>query len=191
MMVDVKSLVTLVMRHLDENEQEVEARVEYGDMGAELRRLAEDLVPEGVRSTLLSARLEDVDCAKSLVKGLPGLLAFRDGVASVPLPEDFLRLVSVKTSAWERAVTAPGAPEKRGEVLRHHARGGSEAGVEIGHTEGGRVLLIYGVEPGDMLQQALYLADPAVVDGYIEIPRLLVQPTVLRIAEMIRAILTD
>ena len=158
----VDTLVKRVLVRLNENEEELENAVIYGDMGMELRRLAAELLPDAARRVFQTLPVEEISEAKDF-SGSYRYTA--EGFGVLEMPADFLRLVEVKMEGWPKALygwsedaptlgpegtesgdgqTAP--TPKRYRVLGHHEVY-SEEDERGGEDEGERDKRIRAFEP--------------------------------------------
>ena len=120
--------------------------------------------PEIAMQLLLEAPPEAIDTWQTLPGG--GLTTDADGLAALPLPEDFLRLGSVRLQGWER----PAVPAPEGDLLQRllcHSRWPALRGTNqkpvafIKTTGSGRSLIMCPAPKGSLaLAEGSYLAMP-------------------------------
>lgn len=115
-----------------------------------------------------------------------------DGVVSIPLPEDFLKLVCVRMSDWSRPVwelLPVWSPLYRRQASRWNGiRGTPRNPVALLDREGSRSLLrLYSSSPGARLTAGLYLPVPKPdAQGLLSLPESLLRPLIHRLAEAVR-----
>lgn len=139
-------------------------------------------------------RLEVEPCAREAVASasrmaltgwrlLPGdgLRREADGSVTLPLPDDFLMLFSLRMTGWEREVTDPLPASHwlaRQQGSRHHGLRATPSRPVAVMTltagaggEGVRALRIYGCEPGCVVDEGWYMPAPSVGSGgEIDVP---------------------
>ncbi len=198
MKVRKNELIKRVLRYLDEEDDELERAMVYGDAGCELRRLAGDILPEGIRKELLEAAPEEIDEALTIVNPV----IWKGDTGELRLPADFLRLVELRMKGWTAGVGGFSEPELipaeswGGEVLRHHPRGPVaiaaaryKPAVTLCCDGASRCLRIYGAVPGMPAETASYLAAPDPDADSFEIPKALVGKVARITAGMIKDII--
>ncbi len=191
MKITISEIEALTLALLDENDEILEDRVEYGDPGTELKGLIRTLLPEAARLVVCSASRADIDEVKTLEP--ERLDYYGDGQAVAKLPEDFLRLIYFKMSDWPRGVTEPLAADgdslalRMGRSQRMFGRRQTPA-VAVCQSGQGKSLRILGTTPGASVEEASYMALPKVEGGSIDIPLRLVHPVAAKIAEMVKLI---
>lgn len=125
-------------------------------------------------------------------KGIEGNPSIdKSGVVTLELPDDFLRLVSIRMSDWEwpvMTVTSPDSPIY--EMQRSSwcgIRGNQQRPVAILCYEGEkRYLKLYSSNEGSSVELALYMPRPEVsADDSIAIPNMLAGPLIRQIAEAV------
>lgn len=199
MKVSVKELTERALLLLDENYQVAEEMVSFGDPCTELRRLGRALAAGAVRATMLAASFMDIDEVLDL-----DIIIRRDGdVAEVTLPGDFLRLVELRMSDWERSLYGMTEPVRKSvenrprQVLRHHLAsvgraddaGGYSPGVMHTVSHGLRKLRIYGSRDDANVVICTYLPDPGEGAESVWIPRGLVEDAARTLAEQMRKVM--
>lgn len=219
MKLKVTVLTRRVLARLNESADELESAVIYGDMGMELRRLVEDLLPDAARIVFKDAGHEDISEAQPL-----GMIWRRDaeGVGIMELPPSFLRLVELRMSGWKESlytlsdsvISVPAIEEEaeeeeeaeyEGPWLRHHSEAGVavprvreqqeqeppkyEPAVQIGFEGAGRVLRVYGCGADSVPEAAWYLPEPEISGGAMWIPSSLVGAVVEKTADMVKEVI--
>ena len=148
---------------------------------------------EGVRLTLLAAPAETIDTARPL----RGTVAWRNdtgiGMGVLSLPDNFLRLLSVKMTDWKRParIITEQDEEYAWQSSRHlGVRGNPDRPVAavVRYPEGVVVELYSCIGGADVrLERGLYVAQPVVDDdGMVDIPRLLLEDIVRQIAALVQ-----
>ena len=134
-----------------------------------LRRKAEKLLIERMRTELLTAPAEQLTGWKPWPSPSP-LKADGEGRVTIPLPDDFLRLMSLRLSAWERPVTEILQPthwlyklqSQRWEGLRGTPR--RPLAFAVADKAGRRCLELYSATPGSEvgIMAGWYLPEPKI-----------------------------
>lgn len=114
------------------------------------------------------------------------------GEATLRLPDDFLRLVSIRMSDWSCDITEP--TPASGDILKRQksrwtgVRGNPERPVAIiSFSDSGRCLKLYSSKPGAVLGWGYYMAMPSVAaDDSLEVPPSLYSPLLQRLTEELR-----
>ena len=118
--------------------------------------------------------------------GCPG-----KGMAMLPLPEDFLRLLSVRLSDWRRParIITDDDPASRWQSSPFAGVRGNPARpvAVITANPAGRVAALYSsmAGPSVRLVQAQYVPIPRITDGFIRLPESIYHDVVARIAQFI------
>ena len=113
-------------------------------------------------------------------------------MAVLPLPDDFLRLLSVRLSDWHRParIMADTDADYRWQSSPFAGlRGNPSRPVAVICTQPqGRVLELYSstAGPGVTIAMAQYVALPQIIDGGIEIPRRIYDAFISRMGELTR-----
>lgn len=106
---------------------------------------------------------------------------------TLTVPDDFLRIVSLKLKGWNRSVTMVAGEGSDIELMQRnkYTRGTSMKPVcVLTHTsDGKKVIECFGT--GDSVERALYMPIPKVDGGYLPISRLLRQAIVRRTAGLV------
>ena len=112
------------------------------------------------------------------------------GMAMLPLPEDFLRLLSVRLSDWRRParIISDDHPASRWQSSPFAGVRGNPARpvAVITATPAGRVAALYSSKAGPSVRilQAQYVPTPRITDGFIRLPETLYPEVVARIAHL-------
>lgn len=116
-----------------------------------------------------------------------------NGTVTISLPDDFLRLICIKMSDWERPVTeitdytSPFFSLQSSDL--EGVRGSAERPVAIPayKPDGGRAIKLYSSKKGAVTEIALYTPRPLFDDNdYIEIPSDLTERLIMRLAEALK-----
>lgn len=191
MKIHVNSIVTSVLRKLDENEEILREKESFGIPGTSLAELIEELLEETASGVILDASLSQLDnCLECDVEvDWEG-----PGRGSVSLPEDFLRLTCFRMSDWKRAVNKPieyGSPsyELRFYPRKDRAHIRTSPAISIR----GRVLEFIGSSmPGAYVERFAYVQIPFIDHlNCIEFPTSLLPTLTDALADRVRAIRTS
>lgn len=191
MKIHVNSIVTSVLRKLDENEEILREKESFGIPGTSLAELIEELLEETASGVILDASLSQLDnCLECDVEvDWEG-----PGRGSVSLPEDFLRLTCFRMSDWKRAVNKPieyGSPsyELRFYPRKDRAHIRTSPAISIR----GRVLEFIGSSmPGAYVERFAYVQIPFIDHlNCIEFPPSLLPTLTDALADRVRAIRTS
>lgn len=175
MKISTEELKNLVKTDMEELSPQWESEVLQTD-AIGIERYIETKLPEAIRQVLLSV-------SPSMLEAVPFDAALlpqknQDGSGIVPLPEDWMKMVSFKMKGWNRPVTEFLAEEDPLAIRQQNLflRGGSLKPVcVIGHTPEGILSLFYYSLPAYVrvheIEQALYLPCPKEVDGGYDFPR--------------------
>ena len=180
-LVALDELVSEVRVSMDENaEQMPYMHGQYGE-NLELDEIIRAKVVEAARVITEEAPVESLEPTLMVTTVTPSK---GGGVLSVP--EDFLRLVSIKMKGWSRSVTVVASEGSDIELMQRnpHTRGTSVKPVcTFGHNEEGKKVIEY-FGSAEEIEKALYIQIPSVIidDGieYLNISRLLRQSIVRR-----------
>lgn len=158
----------------------------FPDLEARVRLLA----PECLKRLLLDTPKSQLEN----VRPLSGTVSVdKNGVGRLLLPDDFLQLVHIRMSDWERSVNS--VTEFECEAFSQQRS--SWTGIRGNRWKpvvtldfdsvGQRCLLLYSCTKGAVLNSAGYIALPKIsAQDTLEIPDTLYHPLVLKIAEMIK-----
>lgn len=189
MKLKVSELVGKIYNLLDENESIIEERVEYGDPGAMLRPLIEDLLPDAARMVIKSADISEMDDCISVA----GVRTQGAEVLTAVLPEDFMRLVFVRMSDWKYGVSVSMDFESEQYQLRRHPRHlrrPSAPAVAVRRQGSQKVLEIFGSTPEATVDCLDYICLPDISGKYINLPKGLVTSICTRTAEMVKEVIS-
>ena len=190
MRINVNEIVRRVYALLDENESILEERVEYGDPGTMLRPLILDLLPDAARITLCAAPFGKIDDCVHLKSLRPST----DGMTTLELPSDFLRLVYVRMADWRGGVRTPlawGGPDYHLRLRRQGRRDGGRMNPAVAIRCSGerKILEIFGSLKGMEVAELEYVAVPEIKGSFIELPPALVHDVATKTAEMVRCVI--
>lgn len=185
MKIKISEIIRRVYGLLDENEQILEERMEYGDPETMLRPLIIDLLPDAARIVIGTAPLCKFDDCRHLVD----LETHDDGMMTAELPRDFLRLLYIKMTDWESGISTPlsfGGEchllQKRRRSLPH--RRNVPAVAVRGHGVN-KVLEIYGSRKGSKVEFLDYVPVPEMSSKYIDLPPGLLSEVCAKTAKMV------
>ena len=103
MKVKITDLVSKVIKNLDENEEIIADKVEFGYPGSTLPELIADILPDVAANVVAGADLRDVDEWLHMDEDFEWTAP---GRGEMSLPQDFLRLVVFRMSDWKRSVSS-------------------------------------------------------------------------------------
>ncbi len=199
MKVPMQTIVSSVLRKLDENEELVREKESYGIAGTKLVDLIEDMFEEVASQIILRApdsSLSDYCEAETEVEW------DGPGRGSVLLPADFLRLGYFRMSDWKRAVTRVIEHGSESYDLRFWPSAGRcgirkapavsiRDGRESGGGAGGRHVLefIGSKDPGAYVERLGYIPVPAPdAEGLVSVPDRLLPEITDMLAKRVRGI---
>lgn len=148
----------------------------YPDLGLRVRLLAPGILADLIKETpvhLLSG-----------FKKISGVKRIDDnGRVILPIPDDFLKLISLKMSDWTYSVNVITAPSASKAIFQHCSWKGirgspSRPVVTSGvDTDGTPSLFLYSSSKDATLESADYLPIPAITpEGFLEVPEALYSP---------------
>lgn len=195
MRVEIEKLVSSILKKLDENEEIVAERVEFGIPDAEVRTLIRALLPETAESVIREASRKDIDEWEEFSADVEWE---GPGHGTVELPSDFLRFVAFRMSDWPRAVMTAvdcGSEEYLLRFSPSQMRKGVRKSPAVSVVDGARgksLEFIGGNSPGAYVERCCYVPRPYNEDRGEEllIPRGLlakVEDAVAQRVEQIRA----
>ncbi len=120
MEVKVSEMVSKVLRLLDENEEIIADKTEFGYPHTSLADLIAELLPDCAEGTVRKADNKDIDEWLDMDAEVEWILP---GMGEMELPEDFLRLTVFRMSDWRRTVTTAVSSDSPIYSLRSDARG--------------------------------------------------------------------
>lgn len=187
MKIKTSEILSRVYALLNENPVVLEERVEYGEPTAMLKPLILDLLPDAARCILLNADLDRIDdCVKmhdpELQRGCMPMI--------VKLPEDFLRIVSVRMSDWSKSIAIPlsqGSQELSIRTRPEFMKGRRHCGPAFTLIRNGRevFLEIFGSSQDASIVEISYVPVPKIVGKYINLPPALIYEICAKTAEMV------
>lgn len=191
MNVRVKEIEERVIALLDENLEIVEERTIYGDPATELGALIRQLIPDAATAVIKEADVSMID--ESLSGSGSGLLVGPGGRMLMPLPNRFLRLLNFRMDSWDRGLNSlldPWSEEYSLRIRSGRIRPGHRSGpaLSIAYVGTGRMLEIFGAEPGARVAEFAWLPAPEIEDGRIWIPSLLLDALCRKTAEFVKAV---
>lgn len=180
---EIKEIVKKVLHLLDENEEILQEKIEFGIAGTNLAELIPDIVLEVAPQCILEADTQNLN---ESIEADVEVEWEGPGRGRVLLPNDFLRLVSFRMSDWKRSLTrfmdygseayqlrffpAKGRAGIRKSPAAAICREGTHAWLEfIGSTD-----------PGAYAERFSYIPRPEISqDGHIWLPQSLL-PEIVR-----------
>lgn len=172
MRIHADTFVALVLGRLGESPSPVSAFAAEAE-GLSLCMLIRELAPQGAAQAILDSPYADLDDFSHFGESVGRR---PDGMGYVMLPDDFLRLVSFRSSGWESALTEAALPDSPRfrlmsspcPSLRGSRRRPSCRLIRRGV---GRVLEFYPCSPDSHVSEALYIARPFFdTEGYMRLP---------------------
>lgn len=191
MNVSVKEIEERVIALLDENIDILEERTLYGDPATEMSGLIRQLIPDAAATVIKEADVAMID--ESLSGAGTGLLEGPGGRMLLPLPKRFLRLLYFRMDCWDRVLNSILDPWGEEYSLRLRAgkiRPGHRSGPALSmvYAGSGKMLEIFGAEPGARVAEFAWLPAPEIEDGRIWIPSLLLDALCRKTAEFVKAV---
>lgn len=179
--VAVDELIKEVRIALDENASQTEYIKTNAD-NLELDDIIKAKLPEAARDVTETADVELLEPETMKTE-----LTRTDGGGKLSVPEDFLRLVSLKMKEWNRSVTVVAGEGSDIELMQRnkYTRGTAMKPVCVMafDASGKKVIEFFGA--GSAIDWALYMPIPVVENGYLPISRLLRQAIVRRTAGLV------
>lgn len=178
---DVNELIREVRIALDENAVQTEYMEENAD-NLELDDIIRAKLPEAVRDVTEAASVELLEPVVMTTE-----VATTDGGGTLTVPEDFLRIVSLKMEGWNRSVTTIAGEGSDIDLMQRnrYSRGTAMKPVCVmSHdASGNKVIEYFGASSG--VERALYMPLPKIENGVLPISRLLRQAIVRRTAGLV------
>lgn len=183
--VAVNELVKEVRITLDENAEQG-AYLQGNADNLELDEIIRSKLPEAARYVTEQSPLEQLEPIE-----MPAEVTVAEGGGFIALPEDFLRLVSLKMEGWNRSVTLlAGEDSDIGIMQRNRFVRGTRTkpvGVLIHDPYGNKTIEYFG--KADRVEKALYMPEPKIVKeegtDVLPISRLLRKDIVRRTAGLV------
>lgn len=119
MEIKITEMVSRVVKLLDENEEIIIDKTEFGYPGCRLTDLIADLLPDIAESTVREADGKDID---EWLEADADFEWISPGMGEMELPEDFLRLTVFRMSDWKRSVTTAVSSDSPVYSLRRDSR---------------------------------------------------------------------
>ena len=147
------------------------------------------IAPGILSSLILDTPPEDFSDPKKLSSDIS---IDENGTVTLKLPEDFLKLVSIRMSDWKRSVTQPVVTGQLDHSLQSSRfaalRGNPERPVVMKGFDnaGNRCLRLFTSSRDATLAEGLYMASPDISGDSISIPEGLYHQLVARLAESIK-----
>lgn len=163
MRVEIDKMVSAILKKLDENEEIVAERVEYGIPDTEVCSLIRSLLPEVAESVILQAPRRQIDEWDEFSADVDWE---GPGHGRVELPSDFLRFISFRMSDWTRPVVMAVDCESEEYLLRFYPgvyRKGIRKAPAVAILDGARgknLEFIGGNSPGAYLERCCYVPRP-------------------------------
>lgn len=186
----VEEIVKSVLRLLDENEDILEEKIEFGIAGTNLVELIREEIEPVATECILNATAAELNESEEWDADVEweGI-----GRGSVPLPSDFLRLIRFRMSDWDRAVTRFMEHGSEAYQLRFHPRVGRRGirtapAVALQQEGTGACLEFIGsTDPGAFVERFSYIPRPVIAaDDTVNIPSGLIPRLARTIAEHLK-----
>lgn len=192
MLINIDELRTEVLKNLDENEENLRDRMQFGQPDAGIPELIDSLLPDEAAEVMLLTPLSDIDEWEEWDAEAEWI---SPGSGSVRLPSDFLRMIVFRMSDWKRSVSRFISPDSEEFQLRfspglyrRNLRKAPAAAICAGSRRG-ELLFIGSSDPGACVERFGYLPRPdARGDGELWIPRSLRKRVAEAVAARIRRI---
>lgn len=179
--VSMEELIKDVRIALDENADQ-SSYIQSNADNLELDDIIRAKLPEAARDVTESADVEMLEPETMATE-----LTVTEGGGKLTVPDDFLRLVSLKMKEWNRSVTVVAGEGSDIELMQRnrYTRGTAMKPVCVMafDASGKKVLEFFG--KGTSIDWVLYMPIPAVENGYLPISRLLRQAIVRRAAGLV------
>lgn len=193
MEIKITEMVSRVVKLLDENEEIIIDKTEFGYPGCRLTDLIADLLPDIAESTVREADGKDID---EWLEADADFEWISPGMGEMELPEDFLRLTVFRMSDWKRSVTTAVSSDSPVYSLRRDSRS-SRKNIRkapiVALKEGRRrrkLEFIGSFDPGAYVERAGYVPLPQRDDSdTLWIPRSLIHRVAGNTAARIRSII--
>lgn len=190
MKIKISEILSRVYALLNENPEVLEERVEYGEPTAMLKPLILDLLPDAARCVLLNANIDHVD---DCIKMSDPVLEEGHMQKIVRLPEDYLRIVSVRMSDWPYAVRVPLQQDSQELSIRSRqeflkCRRHCGPAFTVRRTGPDVLLEIFGSSPDASIIEICYVPVPKITGKYINLPPALIHEVCAKTAEMVLAV---
>lgn len=179
MTIPVNEIITLVIARLGESEPLLDDAIEFGSPEFDLRSRIRLEIPLAAEEVLRQADIREIRESMPFT----GEVYWRGGVARVRLPEDFIRMVSLRMSDWEEGVTVFMDAGSEAASLRRlwQRRGPLCHRQHPSATLSDNELEIYGTR-SSVIDSAAYLPVPRIEEEKLIFPRALLSRLVERLA---------
>lgn len=163
MEVKIREMVGRVLKLLDENEEILSEKMEFGYPETNLMSLIAEMLPEVAEQVVRESPLSDIDEWLEMDGECEWV---SPGHGEVELPLDFLRLVTFRMSDWRRKVSTVISPDSSNYSLYFDARGArrgvrkSPAVALVNGATRRRLEFVGSTTPGAYVEIAGYLPLP-------------------------------
>ena len=186
----ISDLINDIQVVLDRN-QESEALVSDDTDVLSQRELVEKVILDAARIVLTEAPPHKLSC----IKYSPELGWSEDNgvfVASISLPEELLRLVSVRSDAWRRNATiiSEEDDEYAWQCSKYGIRGNTERPIAV-LMDANRSMQLYSFKSKNYSVVIYYVSAPVIEDSNIDIPQQLKDSIVYMAAHLVCASIGD
>lgn len=171
MNIKISEIISKVVKNLDENEEILREKMEFGYPETSLTDLIADILPEVSVRVIRNASIRDIDEWKELEAEVEWI---EPGHGEIDLPRDFLRIVSLRMSDWKRSVSSVVFPDSDNYPLiftsrtrRYKIRQGPAIAL-IPSRNSFRLEFIGSKQPDAWLELATYIPNPFGEDMRIE-----------------------
>lgn len=193
MEIKMSDMISRVLKNLDENEEIILEKMEFGYPETGLPSLIAGVIPEVAEKVMLNASLKDIDEWLEMDGDIDWI---EPGHGEVELPKDFLRLISFRMSDWKRSVSSVVFADSDNYPLifsRRRRQLGLRCAPAVALTNGAtrrRLEFIGSNDPGAFILRATYLPSPFSDDkpDTLWIPRSLVADVAQAAADAIHKI---
>lgn len=192
MEVKISEMVSGVLKYLDENEEMIVDKTEFGYPATSLTDLVAEVLPDVAERTIAEAERGDIDEWLEMEGDFEWV---SPGTGEMELPEDFLRLAVFRMSDWKRSVSVAVSSDSPVYSLRFNPgcdrkRIRKSPMVAVVEGRGRRKLEFTGSnDAGAYVELAGYVPRPAGDDPEkLRIPRSLVKRVVMNAASKVREI---
>ncbi len=195
MEIKISEIVSRVIKNLDENEEIILEKMEYGYPETCLPQLISDILPDIAEETIREASLHDIDEWQEMTADVEWI---EPGHGELELPKDFLRLISFRMSDWKRSVSSVVFEDSDNYPLIFNPRPnrrGYRCSPAVAITAGAtrrKLEFIGSTEPGAYILQASYLPLPydTRYPDILNIPRSLLHPLISATSSAVRLLRT-
>ncbi len=193
MKIKIREIISKVIKYLDENEEIIMDKTEFGYPHTCLADLIAEVVPDIAEHVVMNADKGNIDEWLEMDADFEWV---SPGRGELELPCDFLRLVVFRMSDWKRSVTTAVSSDSSVYSLRfapRPSRMNIRKSPAVAIVEGRcrkRLEFIGSSDPGAFVERAGYLPVPLLESGdSLWIPRRLISEVVEKTACKIREIM--